>query len=331
MVAAITRQHLASTVILLSRAFAGDAVPLAQQHISAVVLQWLFLAAQGVWFGGAAYLGFVLIPLLRVIESDHHGQTPGMVVRRSTPVLLAAIGVLLTSGLFLSEANITSAQQLLIDPYGRALLVEILLIALMLLVSGYSLFILRPGLTRRDVSLPVVNAALPAQRTGGPALEQAKSSLKGAMRLLSLLGAGVLLCAALMTFYAPPIVFPAIHYAAGSPSTGSQYIQTKQVGDLSVRLEVLPARLYTANTVVVSLIASNGNPVTDAQAQITANMVVMDMGTVRKTARGGNSTYIAVFSKDEAFSMYGDWTIDVSIQRPPQQSVHVAFVVTLMG
>ena len=317
-------------LILLSRAFSGDVVQSAQQHLSTVVLEWLFLAAQGVWFGGAAYLGFVLIPLLPVIEPGHHGQI--LVLRRYMPVLLAAIGVLLVSGLFLSEASISSAQQLLIDPYGRALLVKILLIALMLLVSGYSLFILRPKPTRQVVSLPVVNAELPGQRRGQPALEQTKSSLKGAMRLLSVPGAGVLLCAALMSFYAPPIVSPGINYAAqaGSTPTASQNIQTKQVGNLSIRLEVLPARLNTANTVIVSLIASNGNPVTDAQVLITTNMAVMDMGTVRETTRGESSTYIAVFSKDEAFSMYGDWTIDVSIQRP-QQAVHVTFVVTLTG
>jgi len=57
----------------------------------------------------------------------------------------------------------------------------------------------------------------------------------------------------------------------------------------------------------------------------------MDMGTVRKTARGGNSTYIAVFGKDEAFNMYGDWTIAVSIQRSQQRPVHVTFMITLTG
>ncbi len=320
-------------LILLSRAFSGDVVQEAEQHISAVVFEWLFLAAQGVWFGGAAYLGFVLIPLLPVIEPDHRGQTLVMVLRRYRPVLLAAIGVLLVSGLFLSEASISSAQQLLIEPYGRALLVKILLIALMLPISGYSLFILRPKPTRRVVSLPIVNAELPAQRRGQSALGQTISSLKGALRLLSLPGAGVLLCAALMSFYAPPIVSPGINYAAqaGSTPTASQNIQTKQVGNLSIRLEVLPARLNTANTVIVSLIASNGNPVTDAQVLITTNMAVMDMGTVRETTRGESSTYIAVFSQDEAFSMYGDWTIDVSIQRPQQQPVHVTYVVTLTG
>ena len=320
-------------LILLSRAFSGDVVQSAQQHISAVVFEWLFLAAEGVWFGGAAYLGFVLIPLLPVIEPDHHGQLLIMVLRRYTPVLLVAISMLLVSGLFLSEASITSAQQLLIDPYGRALLVKILLIVLMLLVSGYSLFILRPKPAWQVVLLPVANAELRAQRTGQSVLGQTKSSLKGAWRFLSLPGAGVLLCTALMSFYAPPIVPPGINYAAqaDSTSTDSQNIQTKQVGNLSVRLEVLPARLNTANTVIVSLIASNGSPVTDAQVQITTDMIVMDMRTVRETTRGGNSTYIAVFSKDEAFSMYGDWTIDVSIQRPQQRPVHVTYVVTLTG
>jgi putative copper export protein/methionine-rich copper-binding protein CopC len=297
-------------LILLSRAFSGEAVPSAELHISAVVFEWLFLAAEGIWFGGAASLGFVLIPGL-------HAQTLARVLRRYRPMLLAAIGALLVSGLFLGEASVSSAQQLLADPYGRALLATILLVALMLLLSGYGLFLLRP----------VVNAALPAQGTGRPV-----RGPKGALRFLSLLGAGALLCTALMSFYAPPIVSQGRNAAqAGSPPVDSGPIQTKQVGDLSLRVEVLPARLHTANTVIVSLIENNGNPVTDARVQIAINMVAMDMGAVRETARGGNSTYIAVFGKDEAFSMYGDWTIDVSIQRPQKPPLHVLYVVTLTG
>lgn len=46
---------------------------------------------------------------------------------------------------------------------------------------------------------------------------------------------------------------------------------------------------------------------------------------------GAHKVQIALVGKGEAFSMYGDWTIDVSIQRPQQPLVHVRYVVMLTG
>ena len=41
-------------LLLLTRAPSGDAAQLAQQHLSAIVLNWLYLTTQCLWFGGAA-------------------------------------------------------------------------------------------------------------------------------------------------------------------------------------------------------------------------------------------------------------------------------------
>lgn len=319
-------------LILLTFVLSEDTTQLAQAHISAVVLNWLFLAAQSIWFGGAAYLGFVLLPLLPVIEPDHHARLLVALLRRYTPLVLGAIPVLLVSGLFLVETNLSNVQQFITDPYGRALLVKIVLIMLMLLLSIYVLFFLRPQLHRQIVLLPVVNAEMPARRTRQSALEQSERKLRRTMQSLSYLGAGVLLCTALMSFFAPPIVFPAINYAAGS-STGSASsttnTQTKQVGNLTVRLQVIPARVDYDNTVIVTLNDSSGNPVTDAQLQISTNMELMDMGTAHATIQGGKATYVATFSKDEAFSMFGLWDVVLKIQRPNQAPMQVTFQVTL--
>src|SRR6185312_7275952 len=117
-------------------------------------------------------------------------------LRQFAPLLWAAIGVLLVSGLFLSEAAITSMQQLVTDPYGRALLVKIALIAMMLIFTGYALFYLRPRLAKQALLLPVVHADLPARRTRQSALEQTWRNLRRTLKIASCLGAGVLLCAA---------------------------------------------------------------------------------------------------------------------------------------
>jgi len=60
-------------------------------------------------------------------------------------------------------------------------------------------------------------------------------------------------------------------------------------------------------------------------------MVTMNMGTASATIKSGDSTYVAVFKKDESFSMSGLWDIALKIQRPNQPPVQVSFQVTLTG
>src|SRR6266852_2911225 len=325
-------------VILLTIALMSDAAQLAQPHASAVVLDWLYLAAQSMWFGALAYLGYVLLPLLLIVEPHHYGETFASLLRRLTPPALGTLGVLLVSGLFLSESSLSSAQQLLTDPYGRALLVKIVLIVLMLMFSVYVLFVIHPKLARQAVLLSVVDVELPARRTRQSALERTVQRLGQTLKFQSWLGAGALLCAALMAFYAPPIVFPANSYAIStcsgtprgcqaSPSTAAINAQMQKAGNLTVTLVVLPGRVDYANTVVVTINDSQGNPVTDAQVQLSTNMELMVMGTAHATVKGGNPTYIATFNKDAAFSMSGAWDITVRIQRPNQVVVQTIFKV----
>lgn len=323
---------LLAGLILFTLALSGDAAALAQPHISAIILDWLYLAARCIWFGSLAYLGYVLLPLLAVGEADHNAEVLTTLLRRFRPLMLGAAGVLLVSGLYLAEGSLTTAQQLISDPYGRTLLVACVFVAIMLLLSAYALFVLGPKLTRQAALLPVVDAEMPAKRTRQLALEQTVRRLKQALSVQSWLGAGVLFCAALMAFFAQPIVFPAINYAQSSANTTTspttQIVQTQQVGNLSITLQVLPGRVDYVNTVIVTM-TDSGIPVTDAQVQITTNMDLMDMGTAHETVKGGNPTYIATFDKNAAFSMFGVWDIRLNIQRPHRAPVQVTFPVTL--
>jgi putative copper export protein/methionine-rich copper-binding protein CopC len=324
-------------LILLTLALSEDITHLAQAHASAVILDWLFLVAQGIWFGGAAYLGFVLLPLLPALEPELHARSLVTLMQRYTPLIAGSIGVMLVSGLFLAETSLSNMQQFLTDPFGRALLVKILLVVLMLLLSAYTVFFLMPQLRRQVILLHVVNAEMPARRTRQAALERNEHRLIVTMRSLAYLGAGVLLCAAFMSFFAPPIAYPAIAYTNGSstitaPSTtNTQVMQTKQTGNLTVSLHITPARVGYDNTMIVTMSDSNGTPITDAQVQINTNMIIMDMGTASATIKGGDPTYVAVFKKNETFSMPGLWDITLKIQRPHQALVQVSFQVTLTG
>lgn len=323
-----------AALILLTIALTADATQLAQAHISSIIFDWLYLAARCIWLGGLTYLGYVLVPLLPMVDPDHNAGVLTTLLRRYQPLMLGAIGVLLVCGLYEAESSLSNAQQLLSDPYGRTLLVECILIVVMILLSGVALFILRPKLTRQAVLLPVVNAELPARRARQSALGQTAHRLKLLLSVVSWLGAVVLLCAALMAFFAPPVVFPHIDYSqntsSASNSTTPLTLQTQQVGDLSLTLQVVPGRANTANTVLVTIVDSkSGQLVTNAQVQMSINMEIMDMGTTTTSLRGGNPTYVATFDKQTTFSMAGQWKIRLRIQRPAQPPQQVTFTVTM--
>jgi methionine-rich copper-binding protein CopC len=321
---------LLAGLIVLTQALSGDAV--FQLHISAIVFDWLYRIVQGAWFGGIAYLAYIVLPFLPKAELEHRAETVALLLKRLVPYLLSCIGIMLVCELFFAEASLNNVQQFLNDPYGRALAVQLILLALALCFTLYALFILRLRFTHQALFLPVVDADLPARRTRQSALEETWHRLKQIMNLQAWLGVGILLCSSFMTFYAPPIVFPAINYnnpTTSVPANNASAIQTKQVGDLSLTLQVLPGKVNAINTVVLLLADRSGTPVTNAKVVLVSNMQIMDMGTAHKMVNSTNAVYAAVFAKSESFDMAGVWLLNVTIQRSEHPSLHTTFQINI--
>ncbi|HEY6408792.1 MAG TPA: copper resistance protein CopC, partial [Ktedonobacteraceae bacterium] len=180
---------LLAGLILLTYTLTGDTVALTQTPISAIMLDWLYLAARCAWLGGIAYLAYALLPLLPVVEPERHREILPLLLRRFQPLMLGSLGVLLVSGLYLTETSLGSTQQLITEPYGRTLLVEWILVASTVLLSVYALVMLYPKLTRQALLLHVVNAELPARRARQTVLDQIAGNLKWVFNAQCLLGA----------------------------------------------------------------------------------------------------------------------------------------------
>lgn len=324
----------------------GPAAQVLQPHFSAILFDWLKNVAQGIWFGSFAYLSYALLPLLRTKNRDYDAETLVTLQQRLTPVLLASISIQLLSLIFLSDTSIHNLQQLHTDPYGSTLAVQLIIIVIIVLLSSYILFILRPRIMRQaqllssvEGEVSDVDADAPKRvRTlsGAKALDTGADlsgenvgtrfimcplgiasmgrRLKITTDILSALGIAVLLCSALMSFFAPPIVFPDVTYTnpPESPTTAVN-TQTKQIGPFSVTLDLLPGHIGQSNTLILLINDRNGKPVTDAQVQLTTNMQIMDMGTGHALITGGNPVYATTFDQHQAFSMGGPWTINVEI------------------
>jgi methionine-rich copper-binding protein CopC len=329
----VVGQFVLASLIVLTLVLSNEVVNLTPLPLTAGILTWLALAAQAAWFGPLAYLGLVLLPILPASDPDHHAETLVAILKRVLPWLLASLGVLLVSEIFLTEATIQAPAQLLSDPYGRALLVRALLLLLMLVFTGYLLFFLLPSLQRQTVLLPVVNAEMPARRARRFALEKTERLVKRTLDALSGLAAVTLICLALMDFFAPPVVFPQVDYQAlvnqSSPggTAPTPFNQTQQAGDLAVTLRLDPARVGVPNTLVLTLSDTQGRAVSDATVKLRINMKIMDMGEVEATAQGSSAGYRVTFPANQTFTMGGAWVVQVEIDRPNQSPVHLTFQV----
>jgi hypothetical protein len=228
---------------------------------------------------------------------------------------------------------VSNVEQFVTNPYGYALLVQWTIILLLILLSTYALFVLRPKLMRQAAVVPGADAELSTQQIRQSALDQLVSSFRQLLRIQSWLGATVLLCAALMTFFTPPIAFPQTQYSQNATTrtpSSTSITQTKQVGNLSVTLTVVPGNVDASHTVTAKVTDTrSGQPVRNVHIEISTNMEVMDMGTAQAIMRGGTPTYTATFPQDAAFSMAGIWDIGLTIRLPKQTPVVVIFAVTL--
>ena len=308
----------------------GPAAQVLQPHFSAILFDWLKNVAQGIWFGSFAYLSYALLPLLRTKNRDYDAEMLVTLQQRLTPVLLASISIQLLSFIFLSNTSIHDLQQLHTDPYGSTLAVQLIITAIIVLLSTYILFVLRPRIMRQAQLLSAVEGEVSDRHARQSALRMMGRRLKTTTDILSALGIGVLLCSALMSFFAPPIVFPDVTYTNQPVSpTNTVNTQTKQIGPFSVTLDLLPGHIGQSNTLILLINDRNGKPVTDAQVQLTTNMQIMDMGTGHALITGSNPVYATTFDQHQAFSMGGSWAISVEIQRPNQQAVQDTFDIML--
>ncbi|HEY0756159.1 MAG TPA: copper resistance protein CopC [Ktedonobacteraceae bacterium] len=328
-------QLVLAGLIMLTLALSNEIIHLTPLPISAVLLSWLSLVAQAMWFGCIAYLGFTLLPLQPATNSDQHAEMLIRILKRARPFLISAIGVLLVSELFLNEAGIQTPDQLLNTSYGHALLVRDPLLLLMLVFTASILCFLLPRLQRQAVLLPVVASEMPARRTRTFEIAKTEHTIKRALHTISALAALTLICVALMNFFAPPVVFPNVNYAAlvnqanasSSSATPAAQTQTQTVSGLTMTLQVAPARVGSSNTLTLTIHNPQGQTLSNAIVRLAINMQIMNMGTTSATLQSGNPTYTTIFNADQTFTMAGNWLIRVSIDQPGQPTVNATFQV----
>jgi copper transport protein len=133
------------------------------------------------------------------------------------------------------------------------------------------------------------------------------------LRREAMLGAAVLLCAALLGAFAGTLAAPPA--SAGTTAPTGPFLQTQQAGDHAITLNIVPAK-FGANTFTVTVKDSKGQPVSNAIVVATTVMLDMDMGeeSVALTPVGADQP--GVYSGQGDLTMGGHWKIIVKVALP---------------
>ncbi|HLJ67575.1 MAG TPA: copper resistance protein CopC [Chloroflexota bacterium] len=259
-----------------------------------VAADWLHFVADALWFGGQIYLVVALIPALRFRHSVFPLREFLDALSRFSQLAYLSVGLYVVSGAFAAKVHIPSWYAYFNSIYGRALILKMGLIGLMMLTSVLTVFVLRPALRR---------AAEGHIEEGAADLVPRVARLLFWLRLNPVLGVGVLLATSVMFYYPVPIGF-------GPPPASSYSVSG---GGLTGLVRVQPGRAGP-NTISISLRDAHGRPVTQAGVRVLTNMLDMVMGqgigVLNPTRTPGT------FAGSTELGMGGNWNLRFLIYLP---------------
>ena len=105
-----------------------------------LISSWLHAVAAAFWVGGLAGLVVVLVGPLRALERpDERSKLRQEAVRRFSRVATAAVVLVVVTGLHATLLNVPDPAALVGTPYGRALVMKLGIVAMMLAAGGINL------------------------------------------------------------------------------------------------------------------------------------------------------------------------------------------------
>ncbi len=253
-----------------------------------VALDYLHVIAIGVWLGGVVAFAFVAMPAAHGTDPRQLGQT----VWRFSLTALAAVAVLVTTGVLQSLERLVLLEDLYETPYGIALLAKIALLVGLLGLGALNLFVWGPRM-RRGVA-----AHRPFWR--------------GVIGETVLFG-GVLVAAAFLTAFAPP-----------AQASGAAFDETTRVS--GIRIQLLTASTLPGRNRFIVRVHQGLAPVVGAEkVALRFTMVEHDMGEQELVAaERAPGEYVAEGSPT---AMFGTWKVETIVRLVGRQDIHALFAV----
>lgn len=271
--------------LAVSPALAGH--PSTQRPTAVLIpLDLIHVSAMSLWLGGLLAL-IALVPYaLRGVAQDQRAAPLAAVVSRFSRLALAAVVALGLSGAIQGLLLIRSSHAVIHTDYGRAVVAKsCLLMALIAL-----------GVVSRHRALPAIRLAAAAADLQGTRI------LARVGRLELALLAGVLIAAALLASYAPPVT-----------RSFSPYLATTRLGDAGMQLTVEPARTGV-NQMDVYLLGRGGRPYAGVyELDMEVDLPARGIGPLPVTARPAGPGHFVI---DDGIELVpaGRWRIRIHAQ-----------------
>jgi copper transport protein len=352
-----------ASALLIAITMSGHAAAVNPNIVSyAIVIDWLHLLAASLWVGGMIYIATNYLPVLRRVQIPQPARSLVTVLPYFSPLAIAGVLLMATTGPFSAAFHLTSWQQFLSTAYGRALLVKIALVGGLLVTSAIHVGILRPRLKKEYQKYVYVANRWHTAQAEGEITEQNRTStlngqqsvtmtaepnratkllaqqvrlregrltnktllLKRVLRWEPVLGVGVLICVGLMNVFAGTLSPIAVAQQQQTGNKPQPYHATVRTtdGKFTATLSVNPNRFGT-NVFTVSVVdTSTGVPATNIGVSLYTTMLDMDMGTDTVNLLPDGKGH---FSGTGDLSMPGDWQIRIQI-RTPDAKLHEASV-----
>jgi putative copper export protein len=350
---------LLAAALIVAFALSGHAAAVPNNELAyALAVDLFHLVCNAAWVGGLLYISLVFVPALAGLDVRTRARVLALGLPEFGAVAILSAFLLALTGSLNTTIHLTSIEQFLTTAYGRTLFVKIELFLLMVGISAWHAFRVRPQLAQMlaeqdaragsPVAVPV--AATPgygaANGNGYAATGNAKGKgsnggngsntplremavkLEDWLRREAMLGAAVLLCAALLGAFAGTL---AATPSGATPTTPSgPFLQTVQAGDYAITLNVVPAKFGT-NTFTVTVKDSKGQPVQNAIAVVTTDMLDMDMGEQSSSLKPVGADQPGVYSGQGELTMGGHWALIVKVVPPGAKQPLTATFRLLVG
>jgi copper transport protein len=201
--------------LALSPALAGHAETQSPSGLL-IPMDMLHVLAMSVWVGGLLVLITIVPAATRALEPSDRTRLLAAILLRFSPVAFMAVCAILATGLVQSYVHVRSVDHLIHTGYGRAVLVKMVLLMVLIAFGAYN--------QRRAV--PRLKAFAAAGQPPGSAGAGLRTSLRGEVALLAV----VIGVTSLLVSYAP----------ATSSSSGV-FSAAKTLGPLELQMTVDPA------------------------------------------------------------------------------------------
>lgn len=313
----------------------------------AVGVDLFHLIFESAWLGGLFYISVVLVPAAKGLSERARALLLAHGVPAFSAIAIVSATLIALTGSLNTTVRLTSAEQFITTAYGRVLTVKIEFFLIMVIISAWHAFHLRPRLafalssasssfTRDGLALnvPLALGATIAVTGHGDEHGEATDVHAGAsavpspssrasisyravvlagqmenwLRREALLGAAVLLCVALLAIFSGTLS-PA---QASVPASSGAYTATHTVQGYHIQLNVDPASFGT-NTFTVTVTDPQGKSANGAAVLIITNMLDMDMGQQSTQLKSTGASSPGVYTGTSDLTMAGHWEVIVKV------------------